>query len=231
MVWDADVNNDLLIDSVDIGIVRMSYRTANPTADIDHSGVVDSVDIGYTRKYAFTEVVGTPKWDYEEKACFEETNRYRATPAEWENVLDDQGNIVEPDRSRGPLPPLARSYRLSQATQWMAQDQADHQTLEHTDSTGRDMGARIVAYFPEAAFGFMGETGLGTDGGGQPASGKNSCRRWQLSPGHNTILLSDYASIGIGHAISTTTGPLPNDFQHRWYADFTTVEDTYPWPS
>lgn len=220
----TDVNNDGVIDSLDIGLVRIGFRTASPMLDVNQDGKVDAVDIGFVRRDAFTEPVGTIRWDVQEEACFAAINEYRQHPERWLPTLD-------PQPARAPLQPLRRSWLLSQAADWMAdwcceQLDDDPSFLSHNDDVYPDMGARIVHFFPAARYGYMGEVALGTDGGGYPASGYHSFVTWTESPGHNGILLGrDYVSIGIGHAIHAASG------QHRWYADFTTKLDTTIWPS
>lgn len=224
MTYDTDLNDSGRTDAWDLARVRMSFGTADPIADVNKSGKVDAVDIAIVQRDMFREPVGTPKWDVEEEAAFAALNWYRANPSMWQPYLVDNV-LTEPDRSR-VLQPLRRSYRLSQAAQWMAQwccDQLaeDPHFLSHQDDVYADMGARVVAFFPEARRGYTAEVALGTDGGGPAASGYHSIVRWSLSPGHNGALLGDYVSVGFGHAIAP-------DGQHRWYGDFSTIVDTAP---
>jgi uncharacterized protein YkwD len=228
MTQDTDVNDDGRLDLLDVATVRMAYGTADPQADVDGSGKVDLRDLSITRRYAFTNAVGTPKWDAEEEIFFAALNDYRAHPERWQRYTNEQGVAIEPDRTRR-LQPLARSARLSEAAQWMATDCAEKNYLSHNDSLGRDAGARVVAFWYEARYGYTGEIALGTDGGGSYAGGYHSFVRWSLSPSHNGIMLGDYVSVGVGHAIGPPS--VGTARRHRWFADFSTKSDAAPWPS
>ncbi|MFK8030034.1 MAG: S8 family serine peptidase [Gammaproteobacteria bacterium] len=63
-ICDPDLNNDLLVNVIDLGILRSVFFTNDPDADFNGDGVVNVVDLGIMRTFFFSppgpSEVGTP---------------------------------------------------------------------------------------------------------------------------------------------------------------------------
>ncbi|MFK7887935.1 MAG: di-heme oxidoredictase family protein [Gammaproteobacteria bacterium] len=51
---DADFNNDCVVNAVDLGIMRLSFFTANANTDLDGNGAVNATDLGLLRTLFFS---------------------------------------------------------------------------------------------------------------------------------------------------------------------------------
>ena len=119
-------------------------------------------------------------------------------------------------RAQHGRPPLKVSVALVRAAEWMSKDMANHDSLSHDDSHGRDFVARLKA------FGYNKPTK-----GENIASGESSAAatvtQWKNSPEHRAIMLkTKFKVMGVGRAHHPT---------HGWYwtADFGgTVTRTMP---
>lgn len=86
-------------------------------------------------------------------------------------------NEVRADLGR---PALRLSPTLTTAAEWMAQDLANRDTIDHTDSLGRPMAERIYAFsYPTNAY-IRENLVVGTS----LSSGIDAVEQWQNSPGH-----------------------------------------------
>lgn len=80
------------------------------------------------------------------------------------------------------LSPLALSPILTDAAEWMAQDLADRDTIDHDDSLGRPMADRVYSFdYPTSAT-IRENLVVGTD----LDRGVEAITAWQDSPGHRT---------------------------------------------
>ena len=61
-VCDADLNNDGITNTVDLGLLRLSFFTADADADLNGDGVVNVVDLG-TLRAAFFSTPGSANWN------------------------------------------------------------------------------------------------------------------------------------------------------------------------
>lgn len=78
------------------------------------------------------------------------------------------------------LAPLKLSPTLTEAAEWMAQDLADRDTIDHTDSLGRGMAERIYTFdYPTNAY-IRENLVVGTN----LSDGFEAVQEWQDSPGH-----------------------------------------------
>ena len=50
---DPDLNNDLIVNPVDLGLFRSVFFTSDPDADFNSDGVVNPVDLGILRTFFF----------------------------------------------------------------------------------------------------------------------------------------------------------------------------------
>lgn len=136
------------------------------------------------------ETAADPSFDSEEQAFLTLINNYRA---------------------QNSLAPLGTDCRLNTAADWFANDMAtdNYWPINHLDNEEPPRSP------PERAadFGFNAPVGEIIAGG--QISAEQAFVAWQNSPGHNSIMLGNYAVIGIGRAFD------PNAY-YRWYwvADF-----------
>lgn len=78
------------------------------------------------------------------------------------------------------LVPLKLSPILTEAAEWMAEDLADRDTIDHTDSLARGMAERIYAFdYPTNAY-IRENLVVGTN----LSQGADAVQQWQDSPGH-----------------------------------------------
>ena len=105
------------------------------------------------------------------------------------------------------LPALKLSPILTDAAEWMAQDLANRDTIDHTDSLGRPMAERIYAFsYPTNAY-IRENLVVGTN----LSSGVDAVQEWQNSPGHKANNeASDVNVAGIARVYAPNT-------QWKWF--------------
>ena len=137
------------------------------------------------------------------------------------STLDDQETafvgLINAWRAQNGVAPLQVSVTLTAASQWMAQDMANGNYLDHTDSLGRDPGTRMFA------FGYPNDV---SDWGENVAAGNGDAQstfsQWQNSPPHNANMLDpSYLAMGIGRAYNAGS-----TYGWYWCNDFGSVVDS-----
>lgn len=113
-------------------------------------------------------------------------------------------SLINDFRAQNGAGPLQVSIALQNASQWMSDDMASKSYFSHTDSLGRDPGARMAQfgypYFP------WGENIAAGNSGAQ-----NTFNQWANSPGHRANMLNaGFRVIGIGRAYNPSA-------PYRWY--------------
>lgn len=105
------------------------------------------------------------------------------------------------------LTPLKLSPILTEAAEWMAQDLANRDTIDHTDSLGRPMAQRIYAFdYPTNAY-IRENLVVGTN----LSDGADAVQEWQDSPGHKANNeASDVTVAGIARVHAPNT-------QWKWF--------------
>ena len=105
------------------------------------------------------------------------------------------------------LPALKLSPILTDSAEWMAQDLANRDTIDHTDSLGRPMPERIYAFsYPTNAY-IRENLVVGTN----LSSGVDAVQEWQNSPGHKANNeASDVTVAGIARVYAPNT-------QWKWF--------------
>lgn len=94
-------------------------------------------------------------------------------------------------RERGRQP-LRISKALTKAAEWMSNDMAQKDYLNHTDSLGRKADARM------AAAGYNYQCARGEVLGINRGDAQGILQRWKESPAHNQILLNgEYKTVGL----------------------------------
>ena len=103
--------------------------------------------------------------------------------------------LINRYRAQNGLKPLSLDKKLQRAAQWMSNDMAAKNYLDHRDSRGRDPFRRM------AAFGYAYNTYKGENiAAGQQTAAK-AIRSWQDSKPHNANMLNPkFTVIGIGFA-------------------------------
>lgn len=105
------------------------------------------------------------------------------------------------------LPALKISPILSESAEWMAEDLADHDTIDHTDSLGRSMADRIYAFgYPTTAY-IRENLVVGTF----VDSGEEAVEAWQDSPGHRANNEADDVTVA---GIARVYAP---DTEYKWF--------------
>ncbi|MGE3961221.1 MAG: CAP domain-containing protein [Dehalococcoidia bacterium] len=105
------------------------------------------------------------------------------------------------------LPALKLSPTLTNAAEWMAQDLADRDTIDHTDSLGRPMAQRIYAFgYPTNAY-IRENLVVGTN----LSDGLDAVAQWQNSPGHRANNEADDVTVA---GIARVHDP---DTQWKWF--------------
>lgn len=108
---------------------------------------------------------------------------------EEERVLLRIINEYRREHGRQPVRP---SRTLLKAADWMSQDMAKKEYLNHTDSLGRKADARM------AAAGYNYQCARGEVLGINRGDAQGILQRWKDSPAHNQILLTgDYKTVGL----------------------------------
>jgi len=145
-----------------------------------------------------------------------------ATTTSADPVLDAQEKAlcraINAFRAQHGRPPLKLSVALVRAAEWMSKDMAAHDSLDHTDSHGRDFAARL------RAFGYNKPT-KGENVAGGESSAAATVSQWKNSPGHRANMLnSKFKVMGVGRAHN------PDSLLGwHWTADFGgTVTRTMP---
>ena len=128
---------------------------------------------------------------------------------ETEEVVRQVIALTNAERLGRGLRPVVPHATLQEAARWLAHDMAMHQSLNHTDSTGRSMTARLSQFGYTNAHVMAENIALG------PATAQEAIGLWMQSSQHRANLLHpDVGEIGVGYAVS------PNDGQRYWVQDF-----------
>lgn len=118
--------------------------------------------------------------------------------------------LINAYRVQNGLTPLQVSATLTQASQWMSEDQASKNYLGHTDSLGRDPSQRITA------FGFSASGSWGENVAAGNSTAADTFTQWKNSPAHNANMLgAGYTLIGIGRAYGSSSS-----YGWYWTTDF-----------
>jgi uncharacterized protein YkwD len=120
------------------------------------------------------------------------------------SILDSEEakflDLINTYRAQNGLSPLALSATLSQAAQWMSDDMASNDFLDHTDTDGRDPFTRMQD------FGYSANS-MGENVAAGNADAQATFTQWKNSPPHNANMLNaTYQAIGIGRAQGGTYG-------------------------
>jgi uncharacterized protein YkwD len=103
--------------------------------------------------------------------------------------------LVNAERQLRGLAAVRRHERLHRAAQWMAEDLAMRETLDHTDSRRRSMADRV------RSFGYRDADVLAENIAEGQDSPEEVFTSWMESPGHRANLLNpDVRHVGVGHA-------------------------------
>ncbi|WP_447976628.1 CAP domain-containing protein [Candidatus Nitrospira bockiana] len=110
---------------------------------------------------------------------------------------EDLLRLVNVERATRGLAPVTENPALQRAAQWMANDLASRELLDHTDSRQRDVPARLRAFDYRRPRLVAENVAEGQE---RPADVVNS---WLTSPAHRTNLLHpDVREAGVGFARS-----------------------------
>jgi uncharacterized protein YkwD len=125
--------------------------------------------------------------------------------------------LINNYRVQNGAPALQVSATLTAASQWMSQDMASKNYLDHTDSLGRDPGTRMFA------FGYPSDA---ADWGENIAAGNSDAQstftQWQQSAAHNANMLdASYLALGVGRAYNAAS-----DYGWYWTTDFGSTVDS-----
>ena len=103
--------------------------------------------------------------------------------------------LINRYRAGKGLKPLTLDKKLQKAAQWMSEDMAAHDYLEHYDSKGRDPFVRM------AAFGYNYNTYKAENVAAGQQTAAKVMQSWQNSKTHNVNMLNpNFTVIGIGFA-------------------------------
>jgi uncharacterized protein YkwD len=117
----------------------------------------------------------------------EVTPEDQAMSAEEQSFLD----LLNAYRQDNGLPPLAVSDSLNRAAAWMANDMYQHHYVSHTDSAGRNAGARVL----DCGY-HTGAAEIIAVGKLDPAA---ALEAFKGSPPHHAIMVDDwYKAAGVG---------------------------------
>ena len=95
--------------------------------------------------------------------------------------------------------------KLQRAAQWMSDDMAAHNYLDHSDSKGRDPFKRM------AAFGYNCNTNKAENVAAGQQTATDVIKSWQSSKGHNANMLDPrFTVIGIGFSYAKNS-------RYGWY--------------
>jgi uncharacterized protein YkwD len=116
------------------------------------------------------------------------------------------------------LTPLRLSPILTEAAEWMAQDLANRDTIDHTDSLGRSMGDRVHSFnYPTNAY-IRENLVVGTN----VDTGAEAVELWQNSAGHKANNeASDVSVAGIARVNAPDT-----TYKWFWVLNLGSVADT-----
>ncbi len=113
--------------------------------------------------------------------------------------------LINRYRVQKGLKPLSLDKKLQQAAQWMSDDMAAHDYLDHRDSKGRDPFKRL------AAFGYAYNTYMAENVAAGQKTAAEALKSWQASKSHNGNMLNpNFRAIGIGFTYGRKT-------QFGWY--------------
>jgi uncharacterized protein YkwD len=119
-------------------------------------------------------------------------------------------NLINAYRVENGAPALQVSEALTNASQWMSQDMATNNFLDHTDSLGRDPFTRMTA------FGYTYSTDEGENIAAGYETAADTFAQWQASAEHNANMLdASYLVIGIGRAYDASS-----TYGWYWTTDF-----------
>jgi uncharacterized protein YkwD len=119
-------------------------------------------------------------------------------------------NAINAERRARRLRPLTLNAQLAQAARWHTRDMAANDRLDHTSSTGADLGARLKS----ACYGWRtaGENIAAGYGGDVTRVVKG----WMNSPSHRAAILNrEYTEAGIGYSVN-----LSSTYQYFYTIDF-----------
>ena len=113
--------------------------------------------------------------------------------------------LINRYRAQKGLRPLTTDKKLQRAAQWMSDDMADKNYLDHHDSKGRDPFQRLVA------FGYNYNTAMAENVAAGQKTAAKVLKAWQESSTHNRNMLDPhYTVIGIGFSYGKKT-------KYGWY--------------
>jgi uncharacterized protein YkwD len=116
--------------------------------------------------------------------------------------------MANAERSARGLGRLEEQDALRQAAEWMANDMAQHDTFDHTDSRGRDFVERLRAFGYDDARLMAENIGKGAE------SPQAAVHSWLSSPQHRRNVLDPEArDVGVGYAMGG------RDRQPYWVID------------
>jgi uncharacterized protein YkwD len=128
--------------------------------------------------------------------------------------------LINKYRAQNGAPALQVSLALTHSSQWMSQDMAANNYLDHTDSLGRDPFTRMAAFGYSATY--MGENiAAGYD------DAQDTFNQWTSDAAHNANMLdASYLVIGVARANNPSS-----TYGWYWTTDFgSTVDQTLTVP-
>src|SRR5437868_1495324 len=128
------------------------------------------------------------------------------------NIKNELLAIINNYRAMNGRGSLSFSTKLNTAAQWLSDDMARNNYLNHTDSLGRDFGTRLNA------FGYTYNTYKGENiaAGTNYNIGMNVFNGWRNSPGHNRNMLDpNFKAIGIGISYNPNS-----NYRYYWANNF-----------
>jgi uncharacterized protein YkwD len=111
-----------------------------------------------------------------------------------ERVQQEVARLANTDRAARGLNPVREQAALREAANWLARDMATRDYFHHTDSQGRDMGRRLLA------FGYSNAQVMAENIGKGAETPEAVVRGWLNSPPHRRNLLHpDVREVGVGY--------------------------------
>lgn len=124
--------------------------------------------------------------------------------AEGDTALDDVEseflttlNAYRVDHS---LPPLTHDPRLAAAADWLANDQADHDYVGHTDTLGRAPTRRLMDLISPWPY-----SGWAENVAGGFATAQRAFEGWKNSPPHDANMKGDFNAVGVARVCKPGT--------------------------
>jgi uncharacterized protein YkwD len=125
-----------------------------------------------------------------------------------ERVQQQVVRLANAERAARGLNPLREQAALREAANWLARDMAIRDYFNHTDSQGRDMGRRLLA------FGYSNAQVMAENIGKGAETPEAVVQGWLDSPPHRRNLLHpDVREIGVGYF------PPSGDREPYWVLD------------